>query len=284
MAAIAPSLPTTASGNAPDNGPSMAGTVQGWPRPSQLLGPRPTRQEVAPRRRGQRPVSGPQLYAFRRASLAGGELYPQAQAQRYLAQWQRAIDPPTYEQWLALLAAEAEAMAQRQGDRSLTIVVGDSLAQWLPLGNLPPQQLWLNQSVSGETTAHMLDRLSYFADTRPRAIHIMGGINDLKQGVPEAEVVNNLAAMLTRLHQQHPQARLVVYSILPTRLGHLPSDRIQRVNRQLAAIATRRGATFVDLHPSFSDAGGQLRPELTTDGLHLSPQGYVLWRSALVSH
>jgi lysophospholipase L1-like esterase len=175
-------------------------------------------------------------------------------------------------------------MARIQGQRSLTVVVGDSLALWLPLDELPPSQLWLNQSISGETTAQMLQRLHYFAATRPRAIHIMAGINDLKNGATEADVVDNFYQIITRLKQQHPQARLVVYSILPTRLRELPSDRIQSVNRQLATLAEGQGATFVDLHPSFSDGQGQLRPELTTDGLHLSAQGYALWRAALVSH
>ncbi len=250
--------------------PSMAAAVIQWPsqrRPSGL----------------SRPVSGPQLYQFRVAALRGGELYTQADPQRYLNQWQGAIDPPTHDQWQVLLAEEAATMARRQGQRSLTILLGDSLALWLPLGDLPAPQLWLNQSISGETTANMLERLPYFAQTRPGAIHIMGGINDLKNGVSEAEVIDNLYQILTRLKRQHPQARLVVYSILPTRLRAVPSDRIQRVNQALATLAAHQGATFVDLTSTFSDSQGQLRPELTTDGLHLSAQGYTLWREALAS-
>ncbi|MFZ4677104.1 MAG: GDSL-type esterase/lipase family protein, partial [Nodosilinea sp.] len=84
----------------------------------------------------------------------------------------------------------------------------------------------------------------------------MGGINDLKNGVSEAEVIDNLYQILTHLKRQHPQARLVVYSILPTRLRAVPSDRIQRVNQALATLATHQGATFVDLTPTFSDSQG----------------------------
>jgi lysophospholipase L1-like esterase len=229
-------------------------------------------------------MTGSQLYQLRRATVAAGTLYTRVSPLQYLDQWQRGLDTPTYDQWQALLAAEARIVAQTQGAQSLTIILGDSLGLWLPVEALPTNQLWLNQSISGETTGHILRRLDYFAAAQPRAIHIMAGINDLKTGASDTQVVDNLYRMLVRLKQQHPQTRLIVYSLLPTRLEALPSDRIQRVNHQIAALATQQGATFVDLHPSFSDSQGQLRPELTTDGLHLSPQGYTLWRAALVSH
>ncbi|TVQ08044.1 MAG: G-D-S-L family lipolytic protein [Leptolyngbya sp. DLM2.Bin27] len=269
---------------------SMTAVVNRWPRPEAVSSPvrpplpPPRPPSMPPASSELKPVTGPQLYQFRLAALQTGQLYNQVAPQQYRDQWQRVADSPTHDQWQALLAREAETMARTQGGRSLTVVVGDSLGLWLPLDELPPSQLWLNQSISGETTTHMLRRLHYFAATQPRAIHILAGINDLKQGATEAQVVDHLDQIIARLQQQHPQARLVVYSILPTRLQELPSDRIQRVNRQIAALTADRAATFVDLHPAFSDDQGQLRPELTTDGLHLSPQGYTLWRAALVSH
>lgn len=259
----------------------MSAAAAGWPRPEQMM----ISPHTPSRRSDERlqPITGSQLYEFRAAALQAGELYPQAVAYRYINQWQRAFDTPTYDQWQALLAAEAAALAGRQGQWPLTVVVGDSLALWLPMNALPTDQLWLNQSISGETTARIRQRLHYFAATRPRTIHIMAGINDLKQGATETEVVDNLYQILTQLKQQHPEADLVMYAILPTRLSQLPSDRIQRVNRRLARLVPTQGATFVDLHPVFSDDLGQLRADLTTDGLHLNPQGYSLWQAALVS-
>ncbi|HSM83253.1 MAG TPA: GDSL-type esterase/lipase family protein [Nodosilinea sp.] len=256
----------------------MSAAAARWPRPEQVAAPlrRPLIDERL------KPVTGSQLFQFRAAALQAGELYTQTAPYRYVNQWQRAFDTPTHDQWQRLLAAEAAAMARRQGQTPLSVLVGDSLALWLPTDGLPPEMLWLNQSISGETTGHMLDRLHYFAATRPRAIHVMAGINDLKQGATEAAVVDNLYQILRHLKQQHPQAQLVVYSILPTRRQELSSDRIQRVNYRLAALAHSQGAAFVDLHPAFSDEQGELRVELTTDGLHLSPQGYALWRDAMV--
>ncbi|HZG37065.1 MAG TPA: GDSL-type esterase/lipase family protein [Nodosilinea sp.] len=263
--------------------PSMGAAVDRWPTPAQVM--TPSRRPSLPLGSTHlKPVTGSQLYQFRAAALEAGELYAQAVPYRYVNQWQRAFINPTHSDWQRLLAAEATTMAQRQGQAPLAVMVGDSLALWLPVDEFPPNQLWLNQSISGETTAHMLQRLHYFAATQPQTIHVMAGINDLKNGVPEAEVLDNLYQMMARLKQQHPQAQLVVYSILPTRIRELPSDRIQRVNQRLATLAMHQGATFVDLHPAFSDSQGLLRLDLTTDGLHLSPLGYSLWQTALASH
>lgn len=276
MAAIAE------AGSPPEPRPrSMSAAAAHWPRPEQMMIPRAP--ALPPGYERLKPVTGSQLYQFRVAALQAGETYAQAAPYRYLSQWQRAFDSPTHDQWQGLLAAEAAAMARRQGQAPLTVLVGDSLALWLPLEDLPSDQLWLNQSISGETTAHMRRRLHYFAETRPTAIHLMAGINDLKQGATETEVLDHWYQMLAQLRDQHPQADLVVYSILPTRRHDLPSDRIQRVNHRLVALARAQGATFVDLHPVFSDDQGQLRSDLTTDGLHLSPSGYRLWRAALVT-
>ncbi len=233
---------------------------------------------------GSRPSNGSQMYALRQASLQAGQMYTRANPQRYQNQWQRTTATPTHQDWQALLQREAAVMAQAQGRNRLTVIVGDSLALWMPPEALPQNRFWLNQSISGETTAHMLRRLHYFASARPDTIHIMAGINDLKQGASEDSVVRNLQQMVGRLRQQHPQAQIVVHSILPTRWESLPSDRIQRVNGRLAQLAQQPRVTFVDLQTAFADDQGQLRRELTTDGLHLSRQGYAVWRTALVSY
>ncbi|NJL45134.1 MAG: G-D-S-L family lipolytic protein [Leptolyngbyaceae cyanobacterium SM2_3_12] len=229
-----------------------------------------------------RPVSGDQLFQFRMAAVQAGDLYTRTSPQRYVSQWQRALESYTYQDWQGLLRQEAEIMARVQGNQPLTVVVGDSLALWLPVESLPQDRLWLNQSISGETTTHVLNRLSYFSQTRPDRIYLMAGINDLKNGASDHEVVMNIDQILVQLRQQHPQAQIMVYSILPTRLSQLPGDRIRRVNRWIAAVASYRKATFLDMQPSFTDGQGQLRPELTTDGLHLSRQGYEVWESTLV--
>jgi lysophospholipase L1-like esterase len=224
------------------------------------------------------------MYQFRLASLRAGQLFTRASPQRYQQDWQQTLMSPSHQDWRALLAQEATVLARAQGDNQLSVIVGDSLGLWLPAEPLPHNRFWLNQSISGETTSQILSRLHYFSQTRPQTTHVMAGINDLKNGVSDVQVLDNFQQILIRLHQQHPQTEIVVYSILPTRWDNLSSDRISHLNQALGRLARYQGAQFVDLQPSFADAQGQLRRELTTDGLHLTIAGYDLWRAALVSY
>jgi lysophospholipase L1-like esterase len=197
----------------------------------------------------------------------------------------------TYEQWLALLQQEAIAAAADR-PKHLNILLGDSLSLWFPPELLPTQQNWLNQGISGETSSGLLQRLELFDKTQPETIFVLIGINDLIRGVGDAELLENQRRIIYDLQQVHPQAQIVLQSILPhagdrateqnkDRLKAISNDHIRELNQELKAIAEESGVHFLDLHPLFTDAQGNLRPELTTDGLHLSPQGYLVWRSAL---
>lgn len=255
-------------------------------RPPQFSRPSPSTLLPSPSARfsGPRPTSGSQLYQQRLAALQAGHMYTRVAPNSFQNQWQGATAQPTYGQWQSLLAREAEVMAASQGRNRLTVIVGDSLSLWLPTEFLPRDRFWLNQSISGETTAGMLQRLHYFDHTHPTTIQIMAGINDLKNGASDAQVVGNLRQMMVQLHRQHPQARIVVHSILPTRWGSLPSDRIRRINQQIAVVASQQGAEFVDLQDAFTDDQGVLNRAFTTDGLHLSSQGYRIWQFAMLRY
>ncbi|MEB3360399.1 MAG: SGNH/GDSL hydrolase family protein [Synechococcales bacterium] len=197
----------------------------------------------------------------------------------------------SYDEWVALLETEARAIANEAPD-NLSILMGDSISLWFPSELLPPSQTWLNQGISGEGTAGLLKRLDLIDRTQPDTIFVMIGINDMLREVTDATILANQRAIIQELREQHPDAAIVVQSVLPhageesswegkERLLAIPNQRIRNLNRELAAIARQEGADFLDLYPLFSDADGNLRLDLTTDGLHLNRNGYLVWTSAL---
>jgi lysophospholipase L1-like esterase len=223
-----------------------------------------------------RPRTNGQLYVQRIATLQAGQLYSHIPPNTFFNRWQTAWQQPTYQQWQLLLQHEAAMMAARQSNRRLMVLVGDSLYLWLPQEYLAGDRLWLNQSISGETTSHLVQRLNYFARVRPDVVYIMAGVNDLKNGVDPDVIVSNMELIVQRLRVQHPQARIVVLSILPTRLPLISGRLVQQVNQQVASAVRRRGVEYMDLQSVFMDNQGLLRVDLTTDGIHLSQQGYDL--------
>lgn len=230
-----------------------------------------------------RPITGSQLYQQRLAALKAGATYTRLPTESFRDQWLNAVEPPAYADWVKLLHQEAKAMTYGQGNGRLTVLVGDSLSLWFPAEMMSSDRFWLNQGISGDTTTSILQRLSAFAETRPDTIYVMAGINDLRQGATDAAVIHNLRRIMRQLKQSHPQAKIIVNSILPTRLAALPTDRIRRLNYAIAAAAQEEGVYFLNLQPSFIDNSGILRRDLTTDGIHLNVQGYRTWGSVIAS-
>jgi lysophospholipase L1-like esterase len=152
---------------------------------------------------------------------------------------------------------------------------------WFPREKLPSGKLWLNQGISGDTSGGVLKRLSAFNATRPEVIYLMVGINDLRKGKSDESILINYHQIISRLRKAHPRTQIVVLSILPVRLETISNDYIRQINSRLALMAKELGASYQDIHSWFTDFQGNLRSELTTDGLHLSPQGYDVWRIAL---
>lgn len=224
-----------------------------------------------------------QLYRQRQLALRSGRLYTRLPSNSFAAQWQHVVGQPTYQDWQHLLGREARAVAAGQGSNRLEVILGDSLGMWLPNETLPRDRLWLNQAISGETTQGILQRLTAFADTQPTVIHLMAGINDLKQGASANDTAYNLRVIVRRLQQQHPQAQIVLYSVLPTRRVDISNDQVRSLNTRLARVAAQEGTEYRDLHRQFLDEWGHMRADLTTDGLHLNPAGYRLWQRSILA-
>jgi len=197
----------------------------------------------------------------------------------------------TYQQWIEILAKDAKSMAAKNPEH-LTVLLGDSLSLWFPGELMPGRRVWINQSISGEKTQGLLDRLDLLDDNNVEAVFLMIGINDLIWGKTDEELIGNYKEIVRRLKKEHPKTQIVVQSILPhsgensswesrDKLAALPSERITAMNQTLENIAADNDAYYLDLYPIFVTGDGTLRPDLTTDGLHLNRQGYLVWRSAI---
>ncbi len=197
----------------------------------------------------------------------------------------------TYEEWVNILQQEAEAIVA-EPPAHLSVLMGDSISLWFPHELLPQTTTWLNQGISGEISEGLLKRLDLIEETQPDYIFVMIGINDLLRDMSDDEILGNQRQIVRDLRAMHADATIVLQSILPhgsdratwegkDRLVAIPNERIQRLNAELAAIAREESAQFLDLTPLFSDSAGNLRTELSTDGLHLNDNGYLAWASAL---
>ncbi len=230
----------------------------------------------------RRLISGSQLYHERLAALKAGYIYTRLPNDKVRSLLITRRKPKlTYQDWKRLLALEARAITRGQGNNRLSIMLGDSLSLWFPTNGLPNGKLWLNQGISGDTSTGILTRLSAFSATKPEAIYIMAGVNDLRKGTSDKVILSNHRRIVRRLKITHPNSHIIIQSILPTRRPKIPNTRIRNLNGQLARIAKEEKVNYVNIHKWFTDFEGDLRQELTTDGLHLSLNGYEVWQAAI---
>ena len=227
-------------------------------------------------------LTGLQRYHQRLEALRAGKTFTRLPSDSFRPIWEGVQGAnPALEQWRHLFIQEARAMAKGQGKNRLAVLVGDSLTFAFPSEILPGGRFWLNQGISGENTSQILQRLSAAAPVNPHAIYILAGINDLRQGGSDRQVVDNLRRIIRDLQQQHPAAQIVIQSLLPTRLDALPVERIDGVNQTLKGMVRTQSASYFDLNAYFRNSYGRLQRALTTDGLHLSLAGYQVWQQAL---
>ena len=195
-----------------------------------------------------------------------------------------------YQQSLGQLKDEARLVAALK-PKHLAILAGDSLSLRFPPGKLSDYRV-LNQGISGETAAGLLKRLNVFAQTQPDVIFVMIGINDLLRSRSDSEILGDQRRVMANLKAAHPDAKIVMQSVLPhaveqvtwegrDRLLAIPNHRIKTLNEGIKAIAQAESVNFFNLYPLFADSQGNLRRELSSDGLHLSAQGYEVWGIAL---
>jgi lysophospholipase L1-like esterase len=168
------------------------------------------------------------------------------------------------------------------------IFAGDSLVADGPWAEL--FSTIKNRGIGGEMTSGLLGRLDEITGRRPRKIFLLIGTNCLAVDLPVAQVVRNYREILGRIRAESPQTRVFVLSVLPVN-RHLPQKPTQQnatirdLNRRLRDLVGEfEGVTFVDVFDALADARGDLRNDLTTDGIHLNIDGYLILGRLLNEH
>lgn len=161
------------------------------------------------------------------------------------------------------------------------LFLGDSVTEGGLWNDLFPDLPTTNRGIGGEGTYDLSERIDGVLND-PLAVSLMIGTNDL-HGPRALRDLRGIAArmdeIIARIRAQAPDAPLFVNGVLP-RTTHFRTQ-IQTLNEWYAASAERHGATYVDTWPAFADEAGEIRSELSRDGLHLTPAGYLAWAEVL---
>jgi lysophospholipase L1-like esterase len=162
------------------------------------------------------------------------------------------------------------------------VFMGDSITEgWFDKrpGFFTPGRV--DRGIGGQTTSQMVLRMmSDVVALRPRAVHIMGGTNDIagNTGPMTPQMSEDNVRAMTDIAQRQG-IKVMIASVPPA--GSFPwapkvetRGAIAELNRRLDRLAHDSGATWIDYHPVLDDGSGAMKSGLASDGVHPTEAGY----------
>jgi len=171
------------------------------------------------------------------------------------------------------------------------VFLGNSITEVGEWSELFQDKNVINRGISGDVTYGVINRLPFILAQKPKKIFLAIGVNDIKRGASIEEVSRNHERIIRLITRLSPKTKLYLQSILPVNEAMLAdiyvkitNERINSANQKLRELASTYGCVYVDLHQSeLKGSDGQLKKELSTDGLHLQPIAYITWANYLKS-
>ena len=140
-----------------------------------------------------------------------------------------------------------------------------------------------------ETPVGTMPLLDALAQMECGKIFVMLGVNEL--GWNGTDIFRNQSTVLIqRLKEDHPDAEIVIQSILPVSAEidgegrYVNNQRINAYNQVWLELAEEFGVSYMNVAESVADAEGRLPKDLCYDGVHLNKAGCRQWLEYLRTH
>ncbi len=190
-----------------------------------------------------------------------------------------AQDWPNFEKF----RADNESLTPKTNTEKRVVFMGNSITiGWL---NSRPDffkdQPYVNRGISGQTTPQMLVRFrADVIDIGADVVVILAGTNDVAEntGPTTLEMILDNIKSMTELAQAN-KVSVILCSVLPAfdypwRPGKDPNIKIPKLNEMIKTYAEQNGVYYLDYFSALDDGNNGLIAAYTTDGVHLTPEGY----------
>ncbi|HPA18749.1 MAG TPA: GDSL-type esterase/lipase family protein [Verrucomicrobiae bacterium] len=198
--------------------------------------------------------------------------------------------------WWIKRMAEKRAQVARSGGAIDLVFLGDSITHnWEGAGVVGPNHSVqnellkgysiLNLGYGGDTTANILWRVrnGELDGFRAKLVMLMIGTNNSGTG---EEVAQGVKQVLAAIRERQPGAKILLLAIFPR--GAAPDDPMRRRNDATNAILRTHAdgdrVIWCDFNAKFTDAKGNLSRTMMSDLLHPGPDGYKIWRDAVLPY
>lgn len=142
---------------------------------------------------------------------------------------------------------------------------------------------------SVETAVGEMPLLDALAALECSKIYLMLGINELGWNGTET-FRQQSAKLIQRIRTDHPEAEIIIQSILPVSAEkdaegrYVNNQRIDAYNQVWQELACELDVSYLNVAEAVADENGQLPSDLCYDGVHLNKAGCRMWLDYLRAH
>ena len=176
--------------------------------------------------------------------------------------------------------------------KGVIVFAGDSITEGYALNEFFPNVNSLyNRGIGGISAVHILENIdAHILDLMPKKLFLMIGTNDLGGNCSVENTAENIRKICEKTEEVCPEAIIYLLSVYPVdnSKGDLllsgetgrTNENIRELNGLLSGIP---GVSYIDLYSKLADESGVIKDEYTTDGIHLSTEGYKVVTENLLS-
>ena len=194
-------------------------------------------------------------------------------------------------------AVERYRHLNRGARKGQVLFVGSSLMEHFPINEILVNRgldlVIYNRGISGYTIPELLESMNeQIFDLEPSVIFINIGTNDISR--PEEtkdDLYRDYKEVLSQIKERLPLALVYMMAYYPVNpalaqeiqawpqapeAARLRKERLPWANDVVKRLADEFGHEYIDVNEGLFDENGELKRELSTDGIHMWPEAYEI--------
>ena len=176
------------------------------------------------------------------------------------------------------------------------VFVGSSTMEIFPIEKMQKSlnldKIIYNRGIRATTTEDVLNDMdTLILDLKPEKVFINIGSNDVGFGVPLEKFLENYDELLSKIKEKLPETMVYIVAYFPVNtVDTFDEDKeehhalfntrnnanLRKANKSIQTLAQKHGYPFINLNEGLMDKNGNLKKELTFDGMHMLPSGYEI--------
>ncbi len=178
---------------------------------------------------------------------------------------------------------------QKYALKNQTVLLGDSITDFFNYYELfydfckTSGQAVYNRGISGDTTDRLLERLyDNVLAIEPKNLVLLIGTNDIGRGLPLSMTLENVEKIITETKKACPDVNFIIEAVYPInenirdKFEKRSNKKINVMNSEFIKLCKKHNCVWLDFTDELKDSEGNLKEELTYDGLHINVQAYEI--------